>query len=108
MSDPKTTRETHHMPHCLCPECGYHVTAAGTQTKGGRSRRPANGDFSTCLACGAVLQFNAFGILTRCDPAALRAFQIEEPEAYRRLQQSKEFVRSQKEWAPRDQRGGQA
>lgn len=98
--------ETHRLPACMCPVCGYLVDAASAAN--GASARPVKGDFSMCLACGAILQFDAFLALVRCDPVDLRGLELAQPGAYEKLRQAQQFVRTQKDWAPRDRRGGQA
>lgn len=107
MTEQAIPRETHRMPARLCPACGYHTDAA-SGIDGKATAAPGKGDITMCLACGAILQFDAFGTLKPSDPSALRAFAIEDPEAHRRLHQSQKFVRTQKDWAPRDRRGGRA
>lgn len=95
------------MPACMCPVCGYHIDAASSISFDAPAA-PAKGDFSTCLACGAILQFDAFLNLARCSPIDLRALELAQPKEHGRLRRAQQFVRAQKDWAPRNRRGGRA
>lgn len=97
----RTTRT----PATLCPHCGYAMDAASSMQG---EAVPDPGDWSICLRCAGVLQFDA--TLRPGLPAlgAYEALRLADPEHWEAIEAERHKARTLQRIAPIPDRGGKA
>jgi hypothetical protein len=61
-----TPHDAVRVPETSCPHCGHRLDAVSMV--GRPTPQPTNGDFTVCIGCGEVLQFDFELNLTRVSP----------------------------------------
>ncbi len=70
--------KTNITPQNICKACGYKF-----------DHRPAEGDFTLCLKCGAILRFNADLTTREATPGELEALDI---DTYAEIQRARSAI----------------
>ena len=97
----RTTR----LPPSLCPHCGYAMDAASALRA---DAVPEPGDWTVCLACGGVMQFDAS--LRPALPAlgAYEALRLSHPQHHAAIERASRLAREQRRTDPIPESGGRA
>lgn len=82
--------EPHRYPPQPCPQCGYRMDASSAAD--GVNRRPKDGDWCLCLACGALAVFTFGGMAMRAATQAEKDEAWQDPDVvstWQRIQQAR-------------------